>query len=122
MPVRFEKVQGNVVCVHASGKLTDEDYKASFIPTMEDLMHKWGHLRMLFVLDGEFDGWDLHGAWDEFKFELAHRHELIKVGVVGEERWQRWATKLSSLLTSADVRFYPRDEESDAREWVASGW
>ncbi|MHC4948560.1 MAG: SpoIIAA family protein [Planctomycetota bacterium] len=122
MALDFEKVQGNVVFVRASGKLTDDDYKQSFIPTMEDLFDKWGNLRMLFVMEHGFEGWDLHGAWDEFRFELKHMHDIIKVGVVGDQKWEKWATKLSKLFTRANVRFFPATDLLTAREWITSGF
>lgn len=122
MPLDFEKVQGNVVFVRMSGKLHDADYKQSFLPVMEDLFKKWGTLRILFIMEEGFAGWDMHGAWDELKFELKHMHDVIKVGVVGEEKWEGFMAKLSRLYTRANVRFFPAGELADAREWITSGF
>jgi len=122
MPLEFEKVQGNVVIVIASGRLTDDDYKATFIPMMEGLFKTWGHLRMLFVMAEGFDGWDLHGAWDEFRFELKHKKDVVKVGVVGDAKWEKWATRLSKMFTGANVRFFEPEQQDSAREWITSGF
>ncbi len=121
MSLTFSRIQGNVVHVRVSGTLSDGDYQESFVPKMEELFETWTGLRMLFVMDPDFEGWDAHSAWDELRFEHKHRHEMVRVGVVGDQRWERWATKLSKLFTGANVRFFAPESEGDAREWVASG-
>lgn len=120
MPLRFTEVEGNIVEVEASGKLTDEDYDV-FIPRMEQLIERWGRLRMLFEMR-DFHGWDLPSAWEELKFQARHRKDLKRVAVVGEREWEKWASKLSRIFTGADVRFFGEEEADEARVWVHSGW
>ncbi len=121
MPLYFESIQGNVVHVRASGTLSDEDYRNTFIPTMENLFQTWTGVRMLFSMDPDFEGWDAQGAWTELRFEAKHRHDMVRVGVVGEGKWDRWATKFSKVFTDAKVRFFSPDQEDEAKEWIASG-
>jgi hypothetical protein len=122
MALEFETLKGNVVVVRASGTLTDDDYKETFIPTMERQFGTWGTLRMLFVMAPDFHGWSLHGAWDEFKFELKHRKDVVKVGVVGDDRWEHWATRLSKLFTGANVKFFSADDLQASKDWITSGF
>ena len=120
MSLVFENVEGNIVSIKATGRLTDDDYEA-FVPRMESLIERWGRLRMLFDLD-DFEGWDLASAWEELKFEARHRKDLKRVAVVGEKKWERWTTKLSKVFTGTDVRFFERAQEDEARTWITAGW
>lgn len=121
MALAFDKVEGNVVAVTVSGRLTDEDYEV-FVPRMEKLIEQWGRLRMLFQMKDDFEGWDASSAWEEFKFEARHRKDLKRVAVVGNRSWEKWMTRLSKLFTGTDVRFYGSDKADDARAWLESGW
>jgi len=103
MPLEFSEVENNIVFVKASGTLVDEDYQ-QFVPRMEKLMQQFGKLRMVFTME-DFHGWDLHSAWDELKFELKHTKDLKRVAVVGDRKWEKWASRLSGIFTDAGVRF-----------------
>ena len=43
----------------------------------------------LFVLFEDFHGWDLHAAWDEFKFGLKHDADFERIAMVGDRKWQK---------------------------------
>ncbi|MCH7602234.1 MAG: STAS/SEC14 domain-containing protein [Planctomycetes bacterium] len=120
MPLEFQEIKGNIVSVKASGKLTKEDYD-QFVPRMEQLIEQWGRLRMLFQMDN-CQGWDAHSSWDEFKFQLKHRKDLKRVAVVGDARWEKWASMVSRIFTGADVRYFDQDQAEEASTWIESGW
>ncbi len=122
MPIEFEQVQGNVVFVRVTGKLTDADYKETFVPVMERAIERWTSLRMLFIMDEAFEGWDLHAGWDELMFEFKHHGHMVKVGVVGGARWEQIATRLSAVFTGANVRFFAHSGLDEAKRWVTSGF
>ncbi len=121
MPLTFDRIQGNVVHVRATGALSDEDYKDTFVPTMEELFTTWTGVRMLFAMDQGFEGWNPHGAWEELRFERKHRNDMIRVAVVGDKRWERWATRFSKIFTGANARFFTPDDADAARAWITSG-
>jgi hypothetical protein len=120
MPLEFDRTEGNIVVVRASGKLSDEDYDL-FVPRMEKLIEQWGRLRMLFIME-DFGGWDAQSAWNELKFQLRHGGDVKKVAVVGEKTWARWAAGLSRFFTGTDVRYFDRSQADAARAWIEEGW
>ncbi len=121
MGLAFDRTEGNVVVVRASGRLTDDDH-AAFVRRMEELIGRWGRLRMLFLMEDGFHGWGLGSAWDELRFQLKHGDDLKKVAVVGEKHWEKWATSLSRFFTGTDVRFFDREAAAEARAWIEAGW
>ena len=63
-----------------------------------------------------------HSSWDEFKFQLKHRKDLKRVAVVGDARWEKWASMVSRIFTGADVRYFDQDQAEEASTWIESGW
>lgn len=116
IPLKLQEIKPKLVSVKATGKITDEDHE-EFIPWMEGRIEQWGRLRMLFEME-DFHGWDLHSMWHEFRFESRHKKDLKRVAVVGEEKWERWASKISGFFTSTDVRYFDRDQIGEARAWL----
>ena len=121
MPIEFQEVKGNIVNVRVTGRLSDDDYKI-FVPRMESLIQQWGRLRMLFEMVDDFQGWDLSSAWQEFKFQAKHMKDVKRVAVVGNKKWEQWATAISRMFTGTDVRYFDESAVSEARDWISTGW
>ena len=108
--------EGNVVGIHASGRLTDSDYK-TFLPQIEDLIEQHGSIRLLVDMEG-FDGWDLHAAWDDFTFGMTHWHHFDKMALLGDATWERLSAKAADVLMRGDVRFFELSERDAAWDWI----
>ena len=102
-----------------SGKLHHEDYK-SFVPTVETIVADEGKVRM-FVQFQDFHGWDLHAAWDDFKFGLKHYSDFDRIAMVGERRWEKWMAEVCKPFTKAKVRYFESAAVDDAWAWLREG-
>ncbi|MBZ0113493.1 MAG: STAS/SEC14 domain-containing protein [Thermoanaerobaculia bacterium] len=103
-----------------SGTLTDADYKV-FVPAVEDELEKAaGPAKMLVILK-DFHGWTPKAVWDDTVFATQHLHDLQRIAIVGESRWQRWMATVCRPFTRAKVRYFEADEEQSAWEWVREG-
>ena len=109
-------VQGKVVSVRAEGRLTDADYKA-FLPTLEAVIEEHGKARLLVDMT-LFEGWDLHGAWDDLVFELRHWRDFERLALVTETEHADWTLKLADFLTGEETRFFAPDETDAAWKWL----
>ncbi len=112
IPVQDE----NIFSVRATGKLRHEDYE-SFLPELEKQIKRYGTVSLFLELD-DFFGWDLSAISDEVRWELAHGDKLEKVAIVGDKAWQRWMALMAKPFTSAEVRYFSRDEALDAWDWL----
>ncbi|HEC19057.1 MAG TPA: STAS/SEC14 domain-containing protein [Gammaproteobacteria bacterium] len=115
----IEKLQPekeNVIAFRLTGKLHDEDYKA-FVPEVEALIAREGKIRLLLQLEN-FQGWDLHAAWDDITFGIKHFRDLERIAVVGDLGWEKWMLKLSKPFSEAKTRFFPADEMIAAWDWL----
>ena len=115
---RLEKSSGAVIGFELSGKLHDEDYKV-LVPEVEAVIEREGKVRILLHLI-DFEGWDLHAAWDDMKFGIKHCREFERIAIVGDKSWEGWMAKLSAPFTSSGSRFFAMDELEDAWSWISS--
>jgi len=117
MPVElYEKVDGNILEVRLTGKLTKADY-AKFVPEAERLIAKHGKVRMLVTMQ-DFHGWGAGAMWEDAKFGLRHFSDIERLAMVGEKRWQKGLALFCKPFTKAEVRYYTPEEADRAHAWL----
>lgn len=107
----------NRIVVRASGTLTTQDYKHAVPELNHALELSEGPLRLMIRLEN-FQGWELDALWKELKFDVSHIGDFERVAVVGESDLEKWGTVLSAPFTSADMRFFPTEQEDKAEDWL----
>ncbi len=105
--------EGNLVIVRATGKLTQEDYD-QLIPVWRRTIEEEGSMRMLFAME-DLHGWEPGAAWDDFCFSAGHAHEVDRVAMVGEKKWQAWLTKIGSVFLPERVRYFDAGRSGGSR-------
>jgi len=98
------------------GTLHDEDYR-QFVPTVESLLTDEGKVR-LFIQFEDFHGWDLHAAWDDFKFGVKHFGDFERIAMVGDRRWEQWMAAFCKPFTMAKVRYFDQSQVDEAWKWL----
>ncbi len=112
----FETGSPKVVGLKLCGKLRDGDYK-EFIPTMETILTAEGKVR-LFVQYEDFQGWDMHAAWDDLTFRLKHYSDFERIAMVGDHKWEKWMANFFRPFTKAKVQYFDRSEVDAAWKWL----
>jgi hypothetical protein len=119
MPIDLHaRDDGNVIEVKATGTLTVEDYRR-FLPEVEHLIQERGKVRILFEMH-DFHGWTAGAAWQDFKFGVAHFHDVERLAMIGEKRWQRHMATLCRPFTKAEIRYFSSTEADEARKWIGA--
>lgn len=108
--------EGGTLAIKASGKLVHEDY-AALKPELEKRIAEHGKLSVLFDI-ADFEGWSLHGAWDDFAMGMQHIGDFERIAVVGDAKWQEFAINLADALMRADVRFFQKEKRQQAWDWT----
>ena len=116
MITRLESGAPNIVGFVLSGKLHDEDYR-TFVPALEAAVAAEDKLR-LYARFEDFHGWDLHAAWDDFKFGIKHYAGFERIALVGDRRWEEWMATFCKPFTRAEVRYYDAADEAAAWAWL----
>jgi hypothetical protein len=116
----MEESEGDVLGVRARGTLTRGDYRQVLAPRLESLVQRFGSVRVLFLMDEPFQGWDLGGAWANTSMDVRHRKDLEKVAMVGAPTWEERCVKLAGVLIAGEVRTFPAERLQDAWTWLRS--
>lgn len=96
----------------AVGKLTHEDYQ-TITPMIDAALAEVRAPQVKALIDGtEWQGWDLRGAWDDFKIGLKHGNEFVKIAIYGNKNWQEISAKLGSWFISGEVKYFSNEEEA----------
>ena len=116
MIAAIETGSSKVVGFRLCGKLHDEDYK-QFVPRMETILTAEGKVRLFLQFD-DFHGWDIHAAWDDFKFSLKHYSDFERIAMVGDCRWEKWMTSFCRPFTKAKMKYFDSSEVDAAWKWL----
>ncbi len=103
-----------------SGKLHDKDYQ-TFVPVVDASIADAGKVRLLVQFD-DFQGWDLHAAWDDFLFGVTHYSDAERIAMVGDRKWEKWMARLCKPFTKAIVRYFEASQMEQAWTWVREGF
>ena len=102
MPVELkEEAGGKLLTIHASGKLTKEDYEHS-MPPVERLIKGHGKLRVLFDME-DFHGWTCGALWEDIKFDVKHFRDIERLAMVGDKKWEQWMATFCRPFTRAEI-------------------
>lgn len=111
-----EVMDGKIIEVQVSGKLTREAYQ-EFVPTTEAAIQRHGKVCILFVMH-DFHGWDAGAMWEDIKFDLKHFTHIEKLAIVGETKWQKGMSMFCRPFTTASIKYFDHADLERAREWI----
>jgi hypothetical protein len=122
MPFGFDEIQleelpvGKIVTLKFKKTLSKEDY-ADFGPKIEGLMADGSKLRLVVELH-DFEGWTAGALWEDTKFATKHFHDIERLAVVGDARWEKGVTVFVKPFTMAEVRYFGMQDLHKAHQWV----
>ena len=117
MAYEIVQIDGAVVCVRLSGVIHLADQRAIQDIALE-LIEQGKEVRVL-VITENFQGWDKGEDWSDVGFLLEHGDEIIKMAIVGDERWKDDAFLfVGKGLRATEIEFFPTSSLKDAEAWV----
>jgi hypothetical protein len=72
----------------------------------------------LFAQFEDFQGWNLHAAWHDFKFGAKHYRDFERIAMLGDQKWERWMAAVCKPFTAAKLRYFDLSEIDAARTWI----
>jgi hypothetical protein len=109
---------GNILGVRATGKLTDEDYKNTFLPKLASVLKEHDSANLLLFCDEGFEGWTPKAMWDDAYFGWIHRNDFNKMAVVSPPAYVDWCMKLSKHFMKGEIKTFTSDQLSEAWAWL----
>lgn len=113
-----ESMEGKVIEVQITGKLTKEAYQA-FVPLTEAAIKKFGKIRIVVVMQ-DFHGWDAGALWEDLKFDLKHFTHIERLAIVGETKWEKGMATFCKPFTTAKIQYFDVKDVEKARQWIQS--
>ena len=113
---KLKKSSGKVIGFILNGWLHDEDYK-TFVPQVESVLAQEGKARLL-VHFYQFQGWDLHAAWDDMKFGMEHYGDIERIAMVGDRKWEEYMAKICKFATKSEVKYFDASDIEEAWAWL----
>lgn len=102
-----------VTAIRARGLLTTDDYR-----DLERILEAKERIRVLFLMDETFRGWNAGAAWRNTCLDLRRRRDFEKVAVVGAPTWEQWCARLAGLLVAGEIKTFSCAELSAAWAWL----
>ncbi|OZM77243.1 STAS/SEC14 domain-containing protein [Pseudonocardia sp. MH-G8] len=112
------ETEGDVIAVRARGVLTEDDYRDVLVPQLAKALKGAEQIRVLFLLEQTFRGWNARAAWRNTCLDVRHRRDFDKVAIVGAPTWEQWCAKLANLLITGEIKTFAHDELSTAWTWL----
>ncbi|PCH84214.1 MAG: STAS/SEC14 domain-containing protein [Piscirickettsiaceae bacterium] len=104
------------ISLKATGMLTHKDYE-KITSLLDSELEGIEHPELNILFDGgEFQGWELRAALDDFKLGLEHFKEFKKIAIYGNKLWLEILTKVGACILPPDVKYF--ENLDDASAWV----
>jgi hypothetical protein len=106
----------NIVGVHLSDTLTEDDYEA-FAHQLRDQLEAHMTVRLLFEIE-DVEGWEPEDRWEDLTFDMRQVEDVDKVAVIGDDPWEPLADKIEFLFPSSLIQTYEDADREDGLEWL----
>ncbi|HWD18443.1 MAG TPA: STAS/SEC14 domain-containing protein [Verrucomicrobiae bacterium] len=102
--------------VHLTGRLSQSDFQ-DFVPAAARKISEWGKFGIVVVMRN-FDGCEPGAVWEDIKWDLKHYHDVERIALVGEKRWQAGMSKFCKPFMAAEIKYFDMNDLDRARQWV----
>lgn len=113
---RMAESEGRVIGFRASGSITEGDYK-TLSQQVQAAIDDAGSVALLIDLQG-FEG-EGPSAWDDdLAFGRAYRHQIERMAIVGDHRWQELLAKLAAPFYAHESKYFDVADREAAWAWL----
>ncbi len=111
-----------VLGIRVSGRVSGEDLK-EFQPALDELLTAGGDIRIVEVIDSDYQGFGRGGLVEDLKLGLGtlfSRHSAFKrIAVVSDKEWVVHTIHLVGWLMPGEVAVFGIDDLDRAKQWAA---
>jgi hypothetical protein len=119
MPAKIERIDNNTFLLRLSGLVKRAEFGVAQDRTAVEI-DAGAKPRILALLDG-FAGFERGADWGDLEFLFSHSNEIARIAIVGDPNWETETLAFAGAgFRKAPVKFFPPDQEKQAREWLAS--
>jgi hypothetical protein len=123
----IEAIQGvpdGVIGFRFSGHVSKKEYADVLAPPLKERIARKEKIRLILVIDSDFDRFEAGALWEDTKFGLGtgleHLSAWERMALVSDASWVHHAISLFGWMVPGEVHVFPLAEQSAATTWVAS--
>jgi len=118
MPATIHRESNNLYVLRLSGEVQRSEFDKVQDNTAAEI-DRGVKPRILAILEN-FEGWEKSVPWSNLDFHYWHSNEIVKIAIVGEQRWERAAIAFAGAgFRNAPVKFFSDSQLAEARAWLA---
>ena len=109
--------QGNVLALHVSGKIEQDDIQ-KIIPPLTSMLQTHEHIH-IYVEVESFDGISAAALVEDIRFAAPHFKRFTKKAVVSDTAWMnRTALVADKLFPSIRIKHFSPEQKAAAMAWI----
>lgn len=116
----IQNLPAGTVGFRARGQVTARDYEEVIVPDVEAAFAIHRKLRLLYITEDDFTGFDPLAMWDDAKLSMRHLSGWERVALVSDVEWLRTAMGAMRFVLPVDIRVFRLSEEADAQRWIVA--
>ncbi len=109
----------HVLGFKALGRLSGQDCETTIIPSVLVMTMRLKHVRMLYQLAPEFEGFEAKAMLDDAMLGVSRYTAWDRVAVVTDEAWVRVGVRTLHFAMHRQFRLFHVAELSDAKFWLS---
>ena len=106
-----------------SGHVSRADYQQVLLPLLRERIGREEKVRLLVVIDSDFDRFEAGAMWEDMKFGLGsgltHLSSWERTALASDAEWVGHAIGLFGWLVPGEVRVFSVARLDDAKAWLA---
>ena len=114
----IENLPDNVLGIEVHGKLTHKDYADGFIPLFDARLEKQKPMKVLCVIESDFEGIELAAMWDDTAYGIKHWRDISHMAMVCDLGWIKSMMAIFSPFYPGEIRSYNLFEVAQAKKWI----
>lgn len=108
----------NIIAYTASGKVTDADYKETFIPAIQAAMGLHKNVCVLMHFGPEFDSYTVQAIFDDAVLGVKYIKRFERIAVVTDNKWFAQGIKFGAHLMPFAMCAFDESELAAAKKWI----
>lgn len=115
---QIEGLPAGTLGFRARAQVTAADYERVIVPDVEAGFALNRKLRLLYVTDQDFTGFDPGAMWDDVKMGMRHFSGWDRIALVTDVPWLRATASAMGFIVPAEFRLFSVAELGEAKRWI----
>jgi len=115
----IKDLPGRTIGFSFCGEISGTDYDKVLVPTLEEAISQYDHVKALLTFGEGFERYTLEAAWDDTSLGLRHWNGFERLAVVTNVPWLGQGVRAMALLLPYPVRLFNNGDSDKARRWLS---